>query len=1324
MSNLICRSVSSKIFLYLLLMFLSIRQIKCSNCKNNSNLLDTECYNDLITFDKYRAGHACTNNKGIMIVEFSQNPDNSKSRLFYGLKPNGRYYFPDESGTKIIEEMACEGCDANYKGRFESRNLFVSLKDDSQKSKQYLFSMSSFHSLTELHDIENDQYFAWNTTYFFGLEKQIFSYEYSLFEIQNTNTYIIAVVESAGKINDNEYAEKYTLRKFQFGSFSSSPYIELASLKESDKYDDRAISAFYLPIPDLIVLFFLKFNVGYAALFYDTSFTKKGEIKFSDADNPWKGWGLYNKAIHIKDNYAAFVYFSDGNSQSSLKFRFMSYKNDYDFEDKITRDFSDYNFRQDVQANGFYKLTDERIVLFTEEEGWKTLHMFLFDFYDNYAGIKIREYKFSYTGKRFIKEMASYMYNGYILFSATISEPVDVPEDTTALMMIFGFANGTDATIDISPYLMDTNYYNAENNLYKYLIETMKIDNNIFGYEKIEKIRLISICDELLLYRGKLNIDKEDSALPLNELFDENITLLQNKQIQKEENKLYTLEYQFMVKEPDFDTFYSSAHNVIDDKLNSVDASNLYKPKTLDGRVNILKFKLCHKFCINCIEYGPSDNDQRCINCKSTYINECVNYNPQVSTIIKDIDTTSTILKEPSTEIPKEDLTTILTDICQEESKISENCRNLTNQELYEGIYEEILSNFPPNGESKVFNGKNGYSFQVTTSGNELDALNAQNNVVITLDECEEKLRQANQITGNLPLIIFKVYKESSLSKDKDVQFEVYDPYTYKKLNLSVCKNIDMHIQVNLTQDNQIYKDIVNQGYDPFDINDKFYREICTQYDSENGTDVLLDAREEYYYSPIVNETSCQENCHYSSYSLDTKYLTCECETNNDGIVTFDEKHLDAKNVVKSFYSSLKLSNYKVVICYNLVFNFKVFCHNYGSIITSIFFILYVICLIVFAIKNIKSLKISISKLLFLKEGVDNIIKDDIKKFANEINSSKKEKKKNKKNKNKNDKALPPKKSEKQNRKKIFSDIEFNDIKSSKAKMMRLKKKENELITDDKLSSKRYLKNQEISELPTFNKSKIFKTKEQEIKNGKKDDEKLDPDSLDNYEINNLEYIKACEYDKRSFCKTYISVLLREQLLLFTFFSCKDYNLFVAKFARFLVLICTNMSMTALFFFHKTMYKKQDIEENWGFWQKFLQTLFVLIVYHIIEVYLCSLSLTDKNIYKIKSLSKKPINNKKIIDIIECIKRKLIIFFISTFILFLIFWYFISAFCAVYQNTQIIFLKESAISFGVALLDPFVSYGLIVSLRKISLSTCCRKKAGCLYKASNIFPLF
>lgn len=42
----------------------------------------------------------------------------------------------------------------------------------------------------------------------------------------------------------------------------------------------------------------------------------------------------------------------------------------------------------------------------------------------------------------------------------------------------------------------------------------MKVDNNIFGYEKIEKIRLVKICDELLLYKGKV-LQKKIRLYPL-----------------------------------------------------------------------------------------------------------------------------------------------------------------------------------------------------------------------------------------------------------------------------------------------------------------------------------------------------------------------------------------------------------------------------------------------------------------------------------------------------------------------------------------------------------------------------------------------------------------------------------------------------------------------------------------------------------------------------------------------------------------------------------------------------------------------------------------
>ena len=170
-------------------------------------------------------------------------------------------------------------------------------------------------------------------------------------------------------------------------------------------------------------------------------------------------------------------------------------------------------------------------------------------------------------------------------------------------------------------------------------------------------------------------------------------------------------------------------------------------------------------------------------------------------------------------------------------------------------------------------------------------------------------------------------------------------------------------------------KNIIDQGYDPLDLNDKFYREICTPYNSENGTDVLLDDRQEYVFSTIVNETTCPTGCEMSSYSLDSKYVTCECDS-NDGIVPLDYNNLNADNVLASFLSSLKNTNYKVMRCYNLVFNFKIFCHNYGSIITLIFFIIYVIFMIYYSCKTISPIKISISKLLFdeqKKEGENEL---------------------------------------------------------------------------------------------------------------------------------------------------------------------------------------------------------------------------------------------------------------------------------------------------------------------------------------------------------------
>ena len=111
-------------------------------------------------------------------------------------------------------------------------------------------------------------------------------------------------------------------------------------------------------------------------------------------------------------------------------------------------------------------------------------------------------------------------------------------------------------------------------------------------------------------------------------------------------------------------------------------------------------------------------------------------------------------------------------------------------------------------------------------------------------------------------------------------------------------------------------------------------------------------------------------------------------------------------------------------------------------------------------------------------------------------------------------------------------------------------------------------------------------------------------------------------------------------------------------------------------------------------------------------------------IYEIKALPKHEKNAEKIVNIMDKMRNKLIGFFIFTFLLFLFNWYFISAFCAVYQNTQKIFIRDSAISFLTSMIDPFIIYGVTTLIRYISLIKCCKKKLCCIYKLSDIIPIF
>ena len=759
----------------------------------------------------------------------------------------------------------------------------------------------------------------------------------------------------------------------------------------------------------------------------------------------------------------------------------------------------------------------------------------------------------------------------------------------------------------------------------------------------------------------------------------------------------------------------------------------------------ILKNDMCITHCFNtcktCYDYSENESEQKCKSCiEGYYLVDEINYNCEP--ILP-----STIPIIPST-IPNIPSTISYYNICTYQYYLTYNCsfENLDNFGILSKLKTEMLRTYPYNGINVEIKALAGFAFQLSNTLSQLVDEDSPFSK-IDLGECERSIKERYGLDPNISLIFFKFENIESSQRDRIIKYEVYNPLNYDLLNISICEDTKIQITISLGLSDEIIeiiKNILEQGYNPFDENDKFYREICTPYDSENGTDVLLDDREEYIYSTIQSEMTCPSGCEMSSYSLDNKYINCECNIDNTGIVELDLNNINAKNIEDSFLSTLKNTNYKVMRCYNLVFNFKIFCHNAGSIITLIFFISYVVFMVFYAIKDISPLKVSISKFIFEErknnEINSNLVNPSILQINNKAKSEKDEKisKLKDKNQSKSEKgSYPPKKnnntmgktknkklnniklidldSDKKKKERMISQGDLKSVKSGRVRKIPIN---NDNHSDTYLKTKDKLINQNKTSKLNDNREKKVKFKDDEIDTTFIIKEK----NFDDYELNNMGYNDACEYDKRSCLRTYWSILKREHYVIFTFISRNDHNIFYIKIERFFIVICTEITMNGLFFVHETMYKKQN--GGLSFCQKIPQIIFSLLVSHAVEIILCYLSMTDITYYEIKELPKQEKYHEKVFDLLDNRKRKLIGFFVFTFLFFLFHWYFISAFCAVYQNTQLIYLRDSAISILVSLVDPFIIYGINCLLRILSLSALCKKKLCCIYKLSDIFPLF
>ena len=116
------------------------------------------------------------------------------------------------------------------------------------------------------------------------------------------------------------------------------------------------------------------------------------------------------------------------------------------------------------------------------------------------------------------------------------------------------------------------------------------------------------------------------------------------------------------------------------------------------------------------------------------------------------------------------------------------------------------------------------------------------------------------------------------------------------------------------------------------------------------------------------------------------------------------------------------------------------------------------------------------------------------------------------------------------------------------------------------------------------------------------------------------------------------------------------------------------------------------------------------------------LVLTDKDVLQVKLQTTKnmAINMKK--NKLKCMKIKFAIFFILNFILLGFFWYYLTSFNAIYENTQVYLIKNTFISFAFSLFYPFIINIFPMMIRKYSLNSK-KKEQECFYKVSQIIQI-
>ena len=541
--------------------------------------------------------------------------------------------------------------------------------------------------------------------------------------------------------------------------------------------------------------------------------------------------------------------------------------------------------------------------------------------------------------------------------------------------------------------------------------------------------------------------------------------------------------------------------------------------------------------------------------------------------------------------------------------------------------------------------------------------------------------------------------------KTAKIEYDVYCKLKgnkLEKLNIStICGDSKILLSIPMELSDDI---------DKLNTSSDYYNDICYVATSKSGTDISLKDRKKEYIEG--NKVVCQEDCDFSEYDSTTQKAKCSCQV-KESSSSFADMTINTTKLYENFADFKNIINFNILVCYKVLFTKLGLLKNIGSYIIAVIIIFHIICIIIFYMKQLRTIFKKIKDIIF-----------GIKFFKLLKKANKKLKKKKKENIN----IIETRRNDGEDKNNEI--VLIHDKKNKKRKKGRNIKKI-EYDNDE------FIKNNNTNNINTININNIHldkKKKKKKIKIIKKRKEKKSRKQkkiekvkkimqYTDEEINMLPFEIAILYDKRNYCQYYISLLKTKHSFLFSFFNNIDYNSKIIKIDLFGIGFTLYYTVNALFYNDDTMHNIYENEGSFDIEYQIPKIIYSSLISMVLNTLLKILALSNEGIIYFKG-NKTKTNVKKRAQVLRYnLRIKFLLYFIISFIFLLFFWYYIAMFGAIYKNTQIYLIKDTLISFGLSMIYPFGIY-LVPGFFRIPALSNPKRKRILLYNFSKVIQWF